>query len=159
MFGVLGNHDHYGGDSERLVENLESFGIRILDNDAVVLKKGGERLALCGIDDWNAGQPDLDRALAAAGDAPVILLSHNPDAFVAACRRGVALTLSGHTHGGQIRIPGMGVLVRMSRYRLDEGRYRAESSEIVVSRGIGVSGVPLRMGCPPEAVLVRLRAA
>lgn len=159
VFGVLGNHDHYGGDAPRLVEVVGSLGIRILDNDAALLERRGSRLAVAGIDDWNAGRPDLDRALLAAGDGPVVLISHNPDAFVEASRRGVALTLSGHTHGGQIRVPGLGVLVRMSRFRLDEGRYRADESEIVVSRGLGVSGIPVRLGCPPEAVLVRLRAA
>jgi hypothetical protein len=88
----------------------------------------------------------------------VLLLSHNPDAFFEAARRGVALTLSGHTHGGQMRVPGLPVLVRMSRYRLDEGRYASGAAEIVVSRGLGVSGLPLRAGCPPEAVFIRLRA-
>jgi hypothetical protein len=131
----------------------------MLLNDAVVLERGGGRLALCGIDDWNSGRPDLDRALfATAGAGPVVLLSHNPDVFFEAARRGVALTLSGHTHGGQVRVPGRGVLVRMSRYRLDEGRYRTGEAEIVVSRGFGVSGLPLRLGCPPEAVFLRLRA-
>ena len=68
------------------------------------------------------------------------------------------MVLSGHTHGGQIRVPGLPVLVRMSRYGLDEGRYRMGASELVVSRGLGVSGIPLRMACSPEAVLLTLRS-
>jgi len=65
--------------------------------------------------------------------------------------------LSGHTHGGQVRIPGRPVLVRMSRYRLDEGRYFRDGAQLVVSRGLGVSGIPLRVWCSPEVVLVTLR--
>ena len=70
----------------------------------------------------------------------------------------VALVLAGHTHGGQVRIPGRPVLVRMSRYRLDEGRYTAGECELIVSRGLGASGLPLRVYCPPEAIVVTLRA-
>jgi predicted MPP superfamily phosphohydrolase len=126
-----------------------------------VLEKSGSRLALAGIDDWNFGKPRLDRALdearRLAPGAPVVLVSHNPDAFFDAAARGVALMLSGHTHGGQVRIPGRPVLVRMSRYRLDEGRYERSGAQLVVSRGLGVSGIPLRLFCPPEALLVTLR--
>jgi predicted MPP superfamily phosphohydrolase len=88
---------------------------------------------------------------------PVILLSHNPDVFFDAVWRGVALVLSGHTHGGQIRLPGLPLAVKMSRYALDEGRYTADGVELVVSRGLGVTGLPLRYACAPEAVFLRLR--
>jgi predicted MPP superfamily phosphohydrolase len=160
VYGVLGNHDHYGEDPARLLSFLASCGVGMLENESTVLRRAGAPLTLCGIDDWNAGRPDLDRALGSTSphEGPAILLSHNPDAFFEAERRGVALTLSGHTHGGQVRLPRLPVLVRMSRYRLDEGRYAGERGEIVVSRGFGVSGLPLRAGCPPEAVLIRLRA-
>ena len=78
--------------------------------------------------------------------------------FPEAAARGVALTLSGHTHGGQVRIPGRPVLVKMSRYRLDEGRFEHDGAHIVVSRGLGVCGIPIRVACAPEAVLVTLRS-
>ena len=87
---------------------------------------------------------------------PVVLVSHNPDVLFEAARRDVALVLSGHTHAGQIRIPGWPVLVRQSRYRLDEGRYRARATDLVVSRGLGAVGIPLRIACAPEAVLLEL---
>ena len=74
-------------------------------------------------------------------------------------REDVGLVLSGHTHAGQIRVPRLPVLVRQSRYRLDEGRYRAGATELVVSRGLGVVGLPCRLACPPEAVLLRLKRA
>src|SRR5262245_1688531 len=161
-FAVFGNHDHYTHDLPGLSALYERCGIRVLDNDAVRLERGGARVALAGIDDWNIGRPRLDAALLRAREvapgAPIVLASHNPDAFFDAARGGVALVLAGHTHGGQVRIPGRPVLVRMSRYRLDEGRYTTSGSELIVSRGLGVSGLPVRLFCPPEALAVRLRA-
>ena len=161
VFAVLGNHDHYTRDLPGIRAFYDRCGVRLIDNDAVALERGGAALALAGIDDWNFGRPDLPRAvLAAAGvapGAPVVLASHNPDAFFDATARGVALVVSGHTHGGQVRIPGRPVLVRMSRYRLDEGHYEAAGGQVVVSRGMGASGIPVRLFCPPEALLIVLR--
>jgi predicted MPP superfamily phosphohydrolase len=161
MYAVFGNHDHYTHDVEGVARLFASCGVRMLNNEAVALERGGARIALAGIDDWNVGSPDLPRALEEAArvapGAPVVLVSHNPDAFFDAAARGVALVLSGHTHGGQVRIPGRPVLVRMSRYRLDEGHYHRDGAQLIVSRGLGVSGIPLRLFCPPEVVLVTLK--
>jgi len=163
VFAVFGNHDHYTGDLAGVGRFFETCGVRVLNNDAIALSRSGARIALAGIDDWNIGRPDLalamDRSGRVAPDAPIVLISHNPDASLEAAARGVALTLSGHTHGGQVRIPGRPVLVRMSRFWLDEGRFEHDGAHIVVSRGLGVSGIPLRIACPPEAVLVTLRIA
>ncbi|HUD71548.1 MAG TPA: metallophosphoesterase [Dongiaceae bacterium] len=163
VFAVLGNHDHYTGEPERLTALVEACGIPVLHNRSVPLGAGGATpapLRLAGIDDRHAGRPDLDAALAGIPPgAPVILLSHNPDVLFEAAARGVGLVLSGHTHGGQIRIPGLPVLVRMSRYRLDEGHYRSGGTQLVVSRGLGVTGLPIRFACPPEAVLLTLAGA
>jgi hypothetical protein len=160
VFAVLGNHDHYTGDPAAVRALLEDCGITVLHNRSVVLQRDGRRIILSGIDDLHSGQPDLERALQGApDDVTTILLSHNPDIFFEAARRGVALVLSGHTHGGQIRIPGLPVLVRMSRYRLDHGRFETDGAQLVVSRGLGVTGMPLRIACSPETVFVRLRAA
>jgi predicted MPP superfamily phosphohydrolase len=159
VFAVLGNHDYYGGDPDRLRHLMTEVGIQVLHNRSVVLERGGDRLVLAGIDDLNAGQPDLKSALAGApAGVPLVLLSHNPDVIFEAARRGVDLVLSGHTHGGQIRLPGFGALVRMSRYGLDGGIYATGGSQLVVSRGLGVTGLPLRTFCPPEAVFLRLLA-
>lgn len=160
VFAVLGNHDHYTGDPAGVRRLLAGCGIEVLHNRSVQLERGGARLTLAGIDDLHAGAPDLDGALrSTAPGAPVILLSHNPDIFFEAATRGVALVLSGHTHGGQVRIPGLPVIVRMSRYRLDEGRFERDGAQLVVSRGLGVTGLPLRLACPPEALFLRLRPA
>jgi predicted MPP superfamily phosphohydrolase len=158
VFAVLGNHDHYSHEPARLRALLEAVGITVLHNRSVTLRRNGARLDLAGVDDLLLGDPDLPAALESTRP-PVVLLSHNPDLFFEAARRGVALTLAGHTHGGQIRLPGLPVLVRQSRYRLDEGRYRSGDSELVVSRGLGAVGLPWRAACPPEAVLIRLRRA
>jgi len=157
VFAVLGNHDHYTRDAGRLRAMIEDVGIRVLHNRSVALARGGGSLSLAGVDDLVAGRPNLEAALEGA-DAPVLLLAHNPDVAFDAARRGVALMLSGHTHGGQIRVPGLPVLARQSRYRLDEGRYRVGPMDLVVSRGLGATGLPVRFACPPEAVSITLRA-
>ena len=157
VFAVLGNHDHYTRDPDRLRDMIENVGIQVLHNQSVALRRGDASLSLAGVDDLIAGQPNLESALAGT-HAPVLLLAHNPDLAFDAARGGVALMLSGHTHGGQIRVPGLPVLVRQSRYRLDEGRYRVGPMELLVSRGLGASGLPVRFACPPEAVLIHLRS-
>ena len=178
VFVVLGNHDHYTGGADRLRVMLGECGIAVLHNRAVVLERRATsaagssdaagtpgaaapgRLALAGIDDLHAGRPDLGAALAQIpAGLPIVLLSHNPDIVFEAARHGVGLVLSGHTHGGQVRIPGLPVIVRMSRYRLDEWCYDAGDARVVVSRGLGVTGLPVRLACPPEAVLITLRRA
>jgi len=155
VYAVLGNHDHYTGEAGRLTELIEQAGIQVLHNRSIGLKRGQATLSLAGVDDALMGTPDITEALIGT-QSPVILVSHNPDLFFDAAKQGVALMLSGHTHGGQIRIPGHGVLVRQSKYRLDEGRYRSGATELVVSRGLGAVGLPWRAACPPEAVLLRL---
>ena len=156
VFAVLGNHDHYTEDVGALKQQLEETGVELLHNRSIELKCGGDRLFLAGIDDWLMGEPDLPAALEGV-ERPTVLLSHNPDSFFDAAASSVDLVLSGHTHAGQIRVPGLGVLVRQSRYGLDDGRYRLGECELVVSRGLGAVGLPLRLACPPEAVLIRLR--
>lgn len=158
VYGVLGNHDHYTGQPEALVRMLETSGVRFLQNCSVVLERGDDRLFLAGVDDLLCGEPRLDEALEGRPDGTAsLLLSHNPDVFPEAVNRGVSLVFAGHTHGGQWRLPGLPVLVRMSRYSLDQGRYQAGRSQLVVSRGLGATGFPFRIGCPPEAVLLTLQ--
>lgn len=158
VYGVLGNHDYYTGDTDSLCQLLESIGIEMLVNRSVRIDQDGAGLWLAGVDDLIGGIPDLGRALDGQPDSvPTVVMSHNPDVFPEAVDCGVELMLAGHTHGGQIRIPGSGVLVRMSRYHLDHGHYRAGGSELIVTRGIGVTGLPFRWACPPEAMLITLR--
>jgi predicted MPP superfamily phosphohydrolase len=142
-----GNHDYFGGDPEEIRKGLRSIGITTLRNETVVLGHGDGSFVLGGIDDRILGMPDWDRLVSEHGP-PHLLLEHHPDFFYEAEARGVALTLSGHTHGGQIRFPNGPPLVRQSQFCLDEGAY-AYNSSLVVSRGLGSVGLPWRYGADP----------
>jgi predicted MPP superfamily phosphohydrolase len=151
----FGNHDYFGGDPEELRKNLAAIGIRILKNDSTVIQHRGGSFVLGGIDDPIMGNPDWDLVLKKHG-APHLLLAHNPDHFYEAEARGVPLTLSGHTHGGQIRLPNGPAIIRQSRFCLDEGVFAFRRSLLVVSRGLGSILLPLRWGADPEAVLIEI---
>jgi uncharacterized protein len=153
----FGNHDYFGGDPEELRENLAAIGIKTLKNESVALSHHGKHLVLGGIDDRIMGKPNWEKMFANHG-APHLLMSHNPDHFYEAEGRGVPLTLAGHTHGGQIRLPNGPAIFRQSRYCLDEGAYAYRSSLLVVSRGLGSVALPFRWGADPEAVLIEIVA-
>lgn len=153
---VLGNHDHYSNQVADLCNAFEEDGLQTLTNRSVQIQRAGEHFTLAGVDDLLAGQPDLNAALREAS-GPVLLLSHNPDLMFEAARRGVDLLLAGHTHGGQIRFGDSQPLIRQSRHGFHEGRFRCGSTQMLVSRGMGVVGVPLRFRCDPEAWLLTLR--
>jgi hypothetical protein len=150
-----GNHDYFGGDPAQLRTRLGRIGLSVLRNESVQLTHGAGGLVVGGIDDLIMGRPDWT-ALAARHGPPHVLLAHNPDHFYAAAARDVALVLSGHTHGGQIRLPNGPPLIRQSRFCLDEGAYAFGDSLLVVSRGLGSVGLPWRWGADPEAVLVEV---
>jgi uncharacterized protein len=150
-----GNHDYFGGDPEDIRKNLKSIGITTLKNDSALLTHGNGSFVLGGIDDRILGAPDWKKMLSRHG-APHLLLAHNPDFFYEAEVRQIPLTLSGHTHGGQIRLPYRAPILRQSRYCLDEGSFTFRSSLLVVSRGLGSVGLPWRWGADPEAVLIEI---
>jgi hypothetical protein len=153
----FGNHDYFGGDPLELQNNLAAIGIKTLKNETVELRYGGGSFVLGGIDDLILGKPDWSRTMANHG-APHLLLAHNPDHFYDAEARGIPLTLSGHTHGGQIRFTNGPAIIRQSRYCLDEGVFAYRASLLVVSRGLGSIMVPFRWGADPEAVLLEVVA-
>jgi predicted MPP superfamily phosphohydrolase len=150
-----GNHDYFGGDAVELRASLKAAGITTLRNDSVRLQHINGSFVLGGIDDLILGSPDWDKLTIPHG-VPHLLLAHNPDHFYEAQAFGVALTLAGHTHGGQIRFPNRAPIVRQSRYCLDEGLYAFRSSLLVVSRGLGSVLLPFRWGADPEAVLLEI---
>ena len=150
-----GNHDYFGGDPEEICQDLKSIGITTLKNDSVRLVHGNGDFVLGGIDDRILGTPNWETMFARNG-IPHLLLAHNPDFFYRAESSGIPLTLSGHTHGGQIRFPYGPPILRQSRFCLDEGTYAYRSSLIVVSRGLGSVGLPWRWGADPEAVLIEV---
>jgi uncharacterized protein len=180
VHAILGNHDWWddrtaqrdGQGPTRVRRALEAAGIPVYENDAVRLKKAGRPFWLAGLGDQLAyfparrfrpvsriGVDDLAATLAkVTDDAPVILLAHEPDVAVRVPSR-VALQLSGHTHGGQVRLFGWSPVVP-SRYgdRFAYG-HRRENCDVVISGGLGCSVVPFRFGVPPEIVLVTLSGA
>jgi len=153
-----GNHDYFGGDPEEIRQGLLSVNIKTLKNESVKITHGGASFVLGGIDDLIMGKPDWTGVTSKHG-VPHLLLAHNPDHFYEAEARGVPLTISGHTHGGQIRFANGGPLIRQSRYCLDEGVYAFRSSQLVVSRGLGSIMIPWRWGAEPEAVLIEILSA
>jgi hypothetical protein len=150
-----GNHDYFGGRAEDIRSGLASVGIRTLKNQAIAIKHGDGEFVLGGIDDLVLGDPDWQQLCATAG-RPHLLLAHNPDHFYEAASHEIPLTLSGHTHGGQIRFAYGPPLIRQSRYCLDEGAFSFRESLLVVSRGFGAVGLPWRWGAFPEAVLIEI---
>ncbi len=154
VFAVLGNHDYRAG-AELVARELRRNGIQVLRNSHAVLRRGSDRLWLIGVDDlwYNC---DLKRALRGVpGEAPKVLLSHNPLIIGQAAGLGLDLVLSGHTHGGQVRLPVLGSVYRRRRYT--NGWDRLHDTQIYVCRGLGKSIVPFRIGCPPEIAVLQLQ--
>ncbi|MGE3171661.1 MAG: metallophosphoesterase [Planctomycetota bacterium] len=159
MFAVPGNHDHFWGKELGLWTSfLRDHDVQVLCNRGVRLRWNGAPLWLCGVDDLTEGEPDLRSALAGrAADEPAILLSHHPDFFFEAAAAGVDLTLSGHTHGGQIRVRGKAP-VHHSRFGYEQGWFVEGDARLYVSRGVGVTVLPIRIDAPPEVPILTLVA-
>lgn len=154
----MGNHDYFGGDPAELRANLASIGIQTLRNAARTIRHGAGSFVLGGIDDPIMGNPDWHALLEAHG-VPHLLMAHNPDDFYRAESYAIPLVLSGHTHGGQIRLPNGPAIIRQSRYCLDEGVYAFGKSQLVVSRGLGSVLMPIRWGADAEAVMIEISPA
>ncbi len=158
IFAVPGNHEYVAErDLKTFRDVLSEAGGRVLLNEGERLFWQGESLWLAGVDDHCRGWPDLGLALRGARpDEPVILLSHNPDFFHEAASVGVDLTLSGHTHGGQIVLGGRTPL-RHTVLGFWRGHFRDQGAQLYVSRGAGVTILPLRIGAPAEVPILTLR--
>jgi predicted MPP superfamily phosphohydrolase len=155
VVAVLGNHD-WRHDGPRVRAALLAAGIPVLENDA---RPAGEGLWLAGVEDSRHRRPDVERALAGVPDgAPVILLSHDPDLFPQVPAR-VALTVSGHLHGGQVGIPLLRRPFLPSRFgeRYARGHKVEGGRHLFVTTGLGTTGWPVRLLAPPEIVILRLR--
>jgi uncharacterized protein len=155
---VLGNHDRW--NSAALIAELEQRGVRVLCNAWRLLERGGSRLVVAGLDDAWAGREDLELTLSSRpSGVPTILLAHYPSTFARAAARGVELTLSGHTHGGQIGVPFVAQTLNFARLfgQASRGLQSQGKSHLYVNAGLGTSGPPLRLGIPPEIALIVLR--
>jgi predicted MPP superfamily phosphohydrolase len=156
VYAVLGNHD-----SIHMVPHLEDMGIRILLNESVTLEREGETIHLAGIDDAHYYRVDnLEKsAHDIPGDSVSILLSHTPEVYRQAAHTGFDVLLCGHTHGGQICLPGgypLTLDANCPRY-MGSGNWRYHSMMGYTSVGAGTSIVDVRLNCPPEVTLHRLR--
>lgn len=156
---VLGNHDWYAG-GHRVRRAMERAGFCVLEESAVPVAVRGRVLWLAGVGDLWERTPSVPEALASVpADAPTMLLSHNPDCVLAAPDR-VALTVSGHTHAGQISLAGH-PLYRISPLtgnRFVRGSYDVDGRSLYVSPGIGTSLVPWRLGVRPEVTILALHS-
>jgi len=164
ILGCMGNHEGYArvaGYTERQGARL---GIRFLRQRAQPLRFGGAVLNVAGVDHQSSGS--RDRYLHGAERMVVsgacnVLLSHNPDVFPVAAQKGYDLTVSGHTHGGQVTVEILNQYVNPARFYTPfvYGWYRQDNASAYVTRGIGTIGIPARVGAPPEIALLRLRKA
>ena len=152
VFAVMGNHDRW--TDVRVVKSaLTAASLPILDNQGLTLQEGQHRLYLAGLDDGWSGHPDLDAALEGApSGVPIVLLVHEPDLADRYCLDGrITLQLSGHSHGGQVRLPGKGALALPELgTKYDMGLYRVRDMWLYTNRGIGCIIEPFRFNCAPE---------
>lgn len=154
-FGVLGNHDHVALAQEA------DLPIRFLANESIEQTCRGERIRIAGVQQAGHSVGDVDAALAGAGDrVPTVLLAHYPSVVYRVEPGRVALQLSGHTHGGQIRFPFIGCVFNHDRIPLSASRglHEINGTLVHVTAGVGVSSpIRLRINCPPEVSLLTLR--
>jgi predicted MPP superfamily phosphohydrolase len=158
VFAVPGNHDMHNG-GRVYADAIRQTPITDLTNRSLRLSLGGESLWLAGVDDLWWGRPDLRAALRGVPQgAAVVLLSHNPDFAEDHPDSRVGLILSGHTHGGQVYLPGLGAMFLPSKYgeKYRAGLVQGPASQVFVSRGLGEAGIPIRLNCPPEINLLTL---
>lgn len=154
----LGNHDHWT-DPEAVTTAFRNNGINMMVNEGFRFEARGASFWLAGVDDHMVGKTDIAAALKGSyPDEMKLLLAHNPIIFRKSVRYGVDLTLSGHTHGGQVRVrETQKRLIR--RRKLSNGLHQRYDSQIYITRGIGTVVLPVRYQCPPEITMLELRSA
>ena len=156
-WAILGNHD-VANTPERVTEALETANIEVLVNRSVEVQTDKGSLWLIGIDDAILGKPDLTEAFGGIpADAPTVALWHEPDQAERVVPFDPIFMLSGHSHGGQIRLPGIGGIgaPKLGK-RYQYGRYEVNGMPLYVSSGIGMYRPPVRFNCPPEVVIITL---
>lgn len=151
VFAILGNHD----DERTMPRALAARGFQLLMDARTTLTLRGESVGLAGVRFWSR-KPDTHRLLTAS-PRPAIVLAHDPRRLPEIADAGVPLMLSGHTHGGQIVLPVVGALAAR-KYPIAQGMMTQADTTLFVSRGVGTVLVPVRLNCPPEVGIVRLKA-
>ncbi len=165
--GVLGNHDVYA-NPEKTLHVLEDSRLQMLVNEGMEIRRGNSSLWLAGVGDqgarrfgkWGSVAPDFDKALEGKPDgAPTVLLAHQPQGFQEAVERKVELTLSGHTHGGQVGFKALNWSLAKLFMKYHMGHFQEGESQLYVTPGTGYWGVPVRFGLTPEVSLIELQPA
>lgn len=156
IFACLGNHDHWT-DAGLVTHLFRGEGINLLINEGFRFQARGTKFWLAGVDDLMVGKTDVRAALDGSKENEFkLLLAHNPQIVRRAARYGVDLMLSGHTHGGQVKIRDEEKRI-LPRRKLSSGLHRRQNTQIYITRGIGTVVVPIRYQCPPEISLIELR--
>jgi predicted MPP superfamily phosphohydrolase len=150
VFAILGNHD----DDRDMPAALRRRGVTVLKDQRTVINVRGEPLQLAGIRFWTRKPGDIARVLRGSAKT-TLLLAHDPRRLTEAAALGVPAVLSGHTHGGQIVVPGYGAIAK-GRFPVVAGLGQRDNTRIFVSRGVGTVYVPARINCPPEVALLTL---
>jgi uncharacterized protein len=167
LYSVLGNHD-VAVNAKKITAALQANGVTVLNNACLPIERTGGRIWLAGLDDPLEGNPNPELAIPASirnvPNEPVILMCHAPDyadkLLTHPAGSAVGLMLSGHTHGGQVRLPLVGALQLPPLGRkYVEGWFRLGQMQLYVNRGIGTVGIPFRLDCPPEVTILTLRTA
>jgi predicted MPP superfamily phosphohydrolase len=153
VFAVLGNHD----PEPTVNATFRAHGIRLLRDERVGIRARGESILLGGVRYWTTKTEDVARVFRGE-EGFSILLAHDPRRLTQAAEIGVHLVLSGHTHGGQVVIPGLGAPAA-ARYPVVAGLGRRDRTTLFVSRGLGTVMLPVRLNCPPEVAILTLSRA
>lgn len=156
-FGTLGNHDYWTGAADHIRDVMRGAGVRMIGGECVgVRAPTGTDIQVCGTEaPWG---PDARISRATSGRVLTLALTHTPDNVYSLHEAGADVVFAGHTHGGQLRLPGLGALIIPSRYgrRFDEGHFVVDGTHLFVSAGVGADGPPLRLWCPPELLAIEL---
>lgn len=151
VFAVLGNHD----DDRDVPAALSAVGFEVLRDERTQIKIRGETVDIAGIRYWTHRVADITRVLKGASPT-LMLLAHTPKRLIEATALSVPLLLCGHTHGGQIVLPGVGA-VAAREFPVVAGSERRENTTVFVSRGVGTVYVPVRLNCPPEVAILSIQ--
>jgi uncharacterized protein len=156
---ILGNHDVDAG-APKIIQALNSHGIPVLRNRSIPIEQAGSRIWLCGLDSAWEGDPDMDRALRGVpSEEMVVLLVHEPDFADEAAYYPVDLQLSGHSHGGQVWLPGIGApWLPLFARKYPRGLHKIGPLTLYTNMGLGTIRLPIRLNCPPEVTLFTLRS-
>lgn len=161
IYFVTGNHEWRGGLAEELKQGLAQRGVNILDNKAETISINGINLNICVVDDWTSGRQNLDKALRGIDESLfTIMLAHDPGIIYNFSKYTPDLTLSGHTHGGQVRLPIVGAIVAPGQGlfpKLDKGIYEIRNKLLYIDSGVGTSVFPIRFLNRSQVTLMKIR--